>query len=996
MTYVIVSPADFKTALQPFVAWKKLEGYNVIEAYTDNPAVGSSVSSIKAYLKNLYENPPAGYNPPAFILIVGDVEEIPATQHTEVSDNPYTDLDYAEYTGDYLPEVYYGRWSADNATQVEDIVYKTIRYEKLQMADPSYLKQTLLVPGDDESHEDTYGGGAMWYAANYYLNAQHNINCHLFLQSTVETWPNGNTQAHDSIIANINKGVALANYTAHCSPDGWYSPSFSQADLRDSVRNTDKYGIWIANCCQSSKFDENEAFSEMALRMPNSGVVGYIGASQYTYWDEDYYWDVGVGDVTEEPQYDQTTEGAYDGLFHDKSNEAKNLSKWFITTDGMIRAGNLAVQASGSNLAPYYWVIYNLMGDPSLIPYVGSPKNLTLTLDPQTLFIGTNNFTITSQPYTYIAITQDSELQAVVLTDSNGFANVNLKNSLSNSNVYIVAKCQFHKPVIDTITPISPEKPYVLSSMCSLSDSTTGSSGFLNANFKNFGLNTAKNLTIKLVSNDTNIIIKDSIAHIDSIKSLQTVATVDSFSYTLKKNIPDQFQIPISFIITGNDTLKWISNKQLTVNAPIISTTPVQVADNGTFGFTSIPHKYSVGYAKKYTYNISAGKTKNNRLDFAEIDTLIFTVKNTGHAADTNIEVNLNTFATNLALKNSTKNIFKIKAQSDTILKFLVNVDSNDTQTSTAQFQLTINSSIGKDTNNFTLPVNLIAEDFESGNLLSFRWQTVGDTNWQITGYQPYQGRFCVKSGEISDNQTTGLKLLIPNVAAGDKISFYHKESSEKDYDFLNFLVNNQIKKSWSGLTNWSKYEYTFSSAGDKTIEFQYAKDYSTAAGDDCAYIDFISFPVMPQTNVSKQAIEIKAEKIPSWLYLTDNGDGTAILSGTAPSANESDTIIISATNGKETAKQKFSISVNITNIFTNNNNIKFYPNPSTNYLTISISKNFNNASVNIYDINGRKILDEKIHNPQTKLNLQGITKGIYILKLDIDGQKVYNKIIKQ
>ena len=47
-------------------------------------------------------------------------------------------------------------------------------------------------------------------------------------------------------------------------------------------------------CCQSNKFDEPTCFGEKLLRANNKGAVGYIGGSNNTYWDEDYWWAVGA------------------------------------------------------------------------------------------------------------------------------------------------------------------------------------------------------------------------------------------------------------------------------------------------------------------------------------------------------------------------------------------------------------------------------------------------------------------------------------------------------------------------------------------------------------------------------------------------------------------------------------------------------------------------------------------------------------------------------
>ncbi len=126
VTFVIVSPPTYEAALQPLVQWKTKKGFKVIQAYTNDPAVGTTTTSIKNYLTGLYNNPPAGYNAPSFILFVGDIAQIP----TFTNNGQATDLRYCEYTNDNIPEVFYGRFSANNLTQLQPYIDKVLEYEQ--------------------------------------------------------------------------------------------------------------------------------------------------------------------------------------------------------------------------------------------------------------------------------------------------------------------------------------------------------------------------------------------------------------------------------------------------------------------------------------------------------------------------------------------------------------------------------------------------------------------------------------------------------------------------------------------------------------------------------------------------------------------------------------------------------------------------------------------------------------------------------------------------
>ena len=64
------------------------------------------------------------------------------------------------------------------------------------------------------------------------------------------------------------------------------------------------------------------------MQKANGGGIGYIGASDNSYWDEDYWWGVGGGKaiVAAGPEYDASKIGAYDGIFHDHSEPANQQS----------------------------------------------------------------------------------------------------------------------------------------------------------------------------------------------------------------------------------------------------------------------------------------------------------------------------------------------------------------------------------------------------------------------------------------------------------------------------------------------------------------------------------------------------------------------------------------------------------------------------------------------------------------------------------------------
>lgn len=72
---------------------------------------------------------------------------------------------------------------------------------------------------------------------------------------------------------------------------------------------------------------------------------------------------------------------------------------------------------------------------------------------------------------------------------------------------------------------------------------------------------------------------------------------------------------------------------------------------------------------------------------------------------------------------------------------------------------------------------------------------------------------------------------------------------------------------------------------------------------------------------------------------------------------------------------------------------LKIYPNPVVNYINVE-SKNKVN-SVQIFDISGKQVLDLP-ENKSSKIDLQSLTKGSYIIKVNTEVGSFSEKIIKQ
>lgn len=82
---------------------------------------------------------------------------------------------------------------------------------------------------------------------------------------------------------------------------------------------------------------------------------------------------------------------------------------------------------------------------------------------------------------------------------------------------------------------------------------------------------------------------------------------------------------------------------------------------------------------------------------------------------------------------------------------------------------------------------------------------------------------------------------------------------------------------------------------------------------------------------------------------------------------------------------------------FVKNNSVKIYPNPTNGILNISVENYSGNLNVDVFDLNGRKILSSTDNYSGNKsINLQGLQSGFYVVKIKGDGISHSEKIVLQ
>ncbi|MCZ7414321.1 hypothetical protein [Streptomyces sp. WMMC897] len=137
-----------------------------------------------------------------------------------------------------------------------------------------------------------------------------------------------------------------------------------------------------------------------------------------------------------------------------------------------------------------------------------------------------------------------------------------------------------------------------------------------------------------------------------------------------------------------------------------------------------------------------------------------------------------------------------------------------------------------------------VQEDFED-TTYTLTITDAGDAAWARDNTQAHSGSWSLRSGTITDNQTTDAVVSLPPDA--QTLTFWYMTSSEEagpgfTGDFLSVHVDGTEVLRAQGETAWTQHELDVRGAAEVT--FRYSKDNSASSGSDAAWIDDLTVTV--------------------------------------------------------------------------------------------------------------------------------------------------------
>jgi len=351
-----------------------------------------------------------------------------------------------------------------------------------------------------------------------------------------------------------------------------------------------------------------------------------------------------------------------------------------------------------------------------------------------------------------------------------------------------------------------------------------GDSLYLTLGLKNIGDQPAEDLIAILSTESPYIVITDTTESYGTMQPDEIKTIPNGYSFQVSDSIPDGLKVKFHVSVSNGDT-SWKSHFSVEAHAPSLRILSLTILDE-------------------------TGGNNNGRLDPGETVEIKFNNVNRGDFAAFESYALLSCTSPFITLQSDSVFLDTMYMGQPKTASFILAVADEAPTGIGVVLTYQLHSLYHYQVAYFLETIGIIVEDWESNDFTKFPWEHWGTKPWGITSSSPWEGLYCAASPTMDDYKSAILQVVY-TAGADDSISFYRRVSSEPDFDFLHFYIDDILQGSWSGETTWGRVAYLVTT-GTHTFKWIYVKDIFMSMGLDKAWIDYIEFPppVLPDVQV--------------------------------------------------------------------------------------------------------------------------------------------------
>ena len=548
---LVICYDDFIDEMQPFVNWKNKKG--IPTEIVGVNEIGGSLSAIQNFINNYYYD-----NNLTYLLLVGDINQIP----THIVNGAASDPSFGFIEGnDSFAEVIVGRFSANNPSELQTQIDRTLDYE----INPILVEHFDNALGIGSNQGPGYGGlsddefnDLIWddFLSGYTYESYEGIYD-----------PNGSVSQG---ISAINEGVGIINYTGHAGPTGWGNGAALGVNDVNNLDNAGKLPFIFTVGCNPGEFNNyGECFCEAWMRATDAngnaiGSVGHLGSTISQSWEPPMHGQWAMNSILTE-SYENNISRSYGG----------------ISVNGCMHM-NEAQGSSGIN-ETNHWTIF---GDPSLLVRTDEPTIINAIYN-QTIFVGESEFVVdVGVDGALVALSRNNQLLSQAYSVG-GVAILDISDaSVEPGEIDIVITSFNTYPHIDTLNIIVPDGAYlvyndyeVINSMGAEHMVQYGDIIDMNLLIENVGTMNTNGITVTVSSNDEYITMLDEESIIAYAIIEEVAMTENPISFSVTNNVPDGHMAAFNAILDDGDEI-WNFSFNIEIHAPVFEVLNPTIEDN--------------------------------------------------------------------------------------------------------------------------------------------------------------------------------------------------------------------------------------------------------------------------------------------------------------------------------------------------------------------------------------------------------------------------------
>jgi hypothetical protein len=362
--HVIITSASFAPYFQPLVDWHTQKGVKDIAISTSwiysSYSGSDNQEKIRNFVNDAYTNWGTSY-----FLLGGEHSTVPFEYRLYYSHESPGDQYYADFDDDWTHEVFVGRVTVANSTEINTFIEKVLKYEK----DPprtGYPQDVLLVGMDYDA-----------YTHCEYLKGH--IDSYLPVDFNVTRVYDSHDGNHRTDVLNaLNSGQNLVNHADHSYIEymgtgdrnhGW---GIVSSDV-DALTNDGQLSVIVSTGCHPNHMDYNDCIAEhFVIHNPNQGAVAFNGNARSGWYSQ--------GDP-----YSLSNE-----LDREWWRSLFNRNQYVLGQTIADAKNNFPSGTPGTRQCEW---TFNLLGEPAMPLWTDQPDSFLVTC-PDTLPPGSSSFTV--------------------------------------------------------------------------------------------------------------------------------------------------------------------------------------------------------------------------------------------------------------------------------------------------------------------------------------------------------------------------------------------------------------------------------------------------------------------------------------------------------------------------------------------------------------------------------------------------------------------------